>query len=70
MLIMNPRLALITLSVVPILVIVLVIWQKYARVAFIRVRQAIAVVNDNLQESISGVRVTQPCHGRKSFGSV
>jgi ABC-type multidrug transport system fused ATPase/permease subunit len=59
MLIMNPRLALITLSVVPILVIVLVIWQKYARVAFIRVRQAIAVVNDNLQESISGVRVTQ-----------
>ena len=59
MLTMNAGLALITLSVVPVLGIVMVIWQKYARVAFIRVRQAIAVVNDNLQESISGVRVTQ-----------
>jgi len=26
---------------------------------FVRVRQAIAVVNDNLQESLSGVRVVQ-----------
>jgi ABC-type multidrug transport system fused ATPase/permease subunit len=59
MIIMDARLALITLSVVPVLVIVMVIWQKYARVAVIRVRQAIAVVNDNLQESISGVRVVQ-----------
>ncbi len=59
MITMNARLALLTLTVVPVLVIVMVIWQKYARRAFIRVRQAIAVVNDNLQESISGVRVTQ-----------
>jgi ABC-type multidrug transport system fused ATPase/permease subunit len=59
MIIMDARLALITLSVVPILVIVLIVWQKYARVAFIKVRQAIAMVNDNLQESISGVRVVQ-----------
>ncbi len=59
MITMNARLALLTLTVVPALVIVMVIWQKYARRAFIRVRQAIAVVNDNLQESISGVRVTQ-----------
>jgi ABC-type multidrug transport system fused ATPase/permease subunit len=59
MITMNARLALLTLTVVPALLIVLVIWQKYARRTFIRVRQAIAVVNDNLQESISGVRVTQ-----------
>jgi ATP-binding cassette subfamily B protein len=59
MITMNARLALLTLTVVPALVIAMVIWQKYARRAFIRVRQAIAVVNDNLQESISGVRVTQ-----------
>jgi ATP-binding cassette subfamily B protein len=59
MIVMDVRLALITLSVVPLLVIAIIIWQKYARVAFIRVRQAIAVVNDNLQESISGVRVVQ-----------
>ncbi len=56
---MNPRLALITLTVVPALGIILFVWQKYARRAFIRVRQAIAVVNDQLQEGISGVRVTQ-----------
>jgi ABC-type multidrug transport system fused ATPase/permease subunit len=59
MITMNARLALLTLTVVPALVIAMVVWQKYARRAFIRVRQAIAVVNDNLQESISGVRVTQ-----------
>jgi ABC-type multidrug transport system fused ATPase/permease subunit len=59
MIMMNARLALLTLTVVPALVIAMVVWQKYARRAFIRVRQAIAVVNDNLQESISGVRVTQ-----------
>jgi ABC-type multidrug transport system fused ATPase/permease subunit len=56
---MNWRLALITLSVVPVLGIVIFIWQVNARRAFIRVRRAIAVVNDQLQEGISGVRVTQ-----------
>ncbi len=59
MITMNARLALLTLTVAPALVIMIVIWQKYARRTFIKVRQAIAVVNDNLQESISGVRVTQ-----------
>ncbi len=59
MLSMNIRLGLLTLTVVPVLVIILVVWQKYARRAFIKVRQAIAVVNDQLQEGISGVRVTQ-----------
>ena len=59
MMLMDFKLALITLSVVPALAIAIIIWRRYARVAFIRVRQAVAVVNDNLQESISGVRVTQ-----------
>jgi ABC-type multidrug transport system fused ATPase/permease subunit len=59
MLVMNARLALVTLSIVPVLAIVLLTWRKYASVAFVRVRQAIAVVNDNLQETISGVRVVQ-----------
>jgi len=56
---MNPKLALLTLTVVPALGIIIIVWQKYARRAFIRVRRAIAVVNDQLQEGISGVRVTQ-----------
>ncbi|OGO36886.1 MAG: hypothetical protein A2147_11650 [Chloroflexi bacterium RBG_16_57_8] len=59
MIYMNARLALITLSVVPVMAIVILIWQARARRAFIRVRQAIAVVNDQLQEGISGIRVTQ-----------
>ncbi len=59
MIIMNARLALLTLAVVPALCIIVIVWQKYARRVFIRVRRAIAVVNDQLQESISGVRVIQ-----------
>jgi ATP-binding cassette subfamily B protein len=53
------ELALITFAVVPFLVVAMAIWQVRARLAFIRVRQAIAVVNANLQENVSGVRVVQ-----------
>ncbi len=59
MIMMNARLALLTLTVVPILAIIIFIWQRFARRAFIKVRQAISVVNAQLQEGISGVRVTQ-----------
>ena len=53
------RLALLALSMIPVLVVVMIIWQAYARRAFVLARKTIAMVNDNLQESISGVRVTQ-----------
>ncbi len=46
-------------TVVPVLVVVMAFWQAQARRAFIRVRQAIAIVNANLQENVSGVRVIQ-----------
>jgi ABC-type multidrug transport system fused ATPase/permease subunit len=59
MIMMNPPLALITLTVVPVLLLVTFIWQKFARRAFTSVRQAIATVNSQLQEDISGVRVIQ-----------
>jgi len=59
MMTMNLKLALITLTVVPALGIIMFIWQKFAQRAFIKVRQAISVVNDQLQEGISGVKVTQ-----------
>jgi ATP-binding cassette subfamily B protein len=55
----NLELALVTFSVVPILIIITFVWQIYARKAFMRVRQAIAIVNSNLQENVSGVRVIQ-----------
>jgi ATP-binding cassette subfamily B protein len=53
------QLALVTFTVVPVLVVSMAVWQSYSRRAFIRVRQAIAVVNANLQENVSGVRVIQ-----------
>ncbi len=59
MLTINWRLGLLSLSTIPLLVGVVIVWQIYARRAFVAARKAIAVVNDNLQESISGVRVTQ-----------
>jgi ATP-binding cassette subfamily B protein len=59
MITLNWRLALLTLTVVPVLAIGIFIWQKYARQAFIRVRRAIATVNSQLQEDLSGVRVVQ-----------
>ncbi len=53
------RLAFVTFTVVPVLVLTMAVWQNYSRRAFVRVRQAIAVVNANLQENVSGVRVIQ-----------
>jgi len=59
MITMNWKLALVTLTVVPVLGIAVWVWQKYARRAFITVRRAIATVNSQLQEDIAGVRVVQ-----------
>ncbi len=56
---MNYKLALLTMTVIPVLAIVMMIWQNYLKNAFIRVRQAISVVNADLQENISGARVIQ-----------
>ena len=59
MIVINWKLALITLTVTPILAITIIIWQRYARKAFINVRRAIATVNSQLQEDMAGVRVVQ-----------
>ena len=59
MIVMDWSLAAVTLSVVPALIIISIFWQKRARVAFLRVRRAISVVNGTLQENVSGVRVVQ-----------
>jgi len=53
------NLAIITLSVVPLLILFLWLWQKRARLSFITVRRAISLVNSALQENISGIRVIQ-----------
>jgi ATP-binding cassette subfamily B protein len=59
LLVMDVQLTLIMFTVIPVLILVMWVWQSRARTAFVRVRQAIAVVNANLQENVSGVRVIQ-----------
>tara|TARA_Y100000996_G_scaffold414566_1_gene405840 strand:+ start:4936 stop:6747 length:1812 start_codon:yes stop_codon:yes gene_type:complete len=56
---LNYKLALITLTVLPLLVLLMIVWQKYAKKAFIEVRVRIAIVNAAFNENISGVKVVQ-----------
>ena len=58
-LLMNVKLGLISMVVLPMLFIVMAFWQPRTRKAFIRVRGAIAIVNGAFNENISGVRVVQ-----------
>ena len=73
MVLMNAQLALITLSIIPLLFVMMAIWQRFARRAFMRARQAISAVNAGLQENISGVRVVQSMNREganiRSFGA-
>ena len=59
LLILNLKLGLMSMAVIPVLVLIMVVWQPYARKAFMRVRRAIAIVNGALNENITGVRVVQ-----------
>ena len=59
MLVIDWRLALVSMSVVPILAIVMLYWQRFARRSFMRIRRAIAMVNGELDQNISGVRVVE-----------
>ena len=59
MLIIDWQLALICLSIVPPLFFILGFWQKFARHSFMRIRRAIAMVNGEYNQNITGVRVVQ-----------
>ena len=56
---LDPLLALVSLSVIPVLLIFMLWWQRPAARAFIRVRQAISNVNGSINENVSGVRIVQ-----------
>ncbi len=58
-LILSVQLGLISLVTIPVLILVMALWQPFARKAFMRVRRAAAIVNGSLNENISGVRVVQ-----------
>ncbi len=59
MLIIDWRLALVCLSVVPVLFLILGYWQRFARRSFMRIRRAIAMVNGEYNQNITGVRVVE-----------
>jgi ATP-binding cassette, subfamily B, multidrug efflux pump len=59
MFLMDYRLALITFTVLPVMVLVTIFFRKKARENYRRVRQAISWVNSVLAENINGVRVVQ-----------
>ena len=73
MFLLDAQLAAITLLVIPLLVVMMVVWQRFARRAFMRARYAIAAVNAGLQENISGVRAVQSMNREnaniRSFGA-
>jgi ATP-binding cassette subfamily B protein len=59
MLAMNGGLALLSFTVLPIMIIIAAFWQRHAQRSFRLTRAAISVVNATLQENISGIRVIQ-----------
>ena len=66
MLWMDPLLGSLTMVVGPVLVILIVWWQKFARKAFTRARLAIADVTAGLQENIAGAKVIQSLHRERT----
>ena len=59
LLLLDLQLGLITLIVLPLLILTMMIWQPLARKAFIEVRRTISIVNGELNQNITGVRVVQ-----------
>jgi ATP-binding cassette subfamily B protein len=56
---LNPWLALLTFTVLPVMALIAAYWQRYAQRSFRRTRAAISLVNATLQENLSGMRVIQ-----------
>lgn len=59
MLITDWQLGLVSLVIMPILLLILAYWQRFARRTFMRVRRAIAAVNGEYNQNITGIRVVQ-----------
>lgn len=59
MMLVDWNLAIVIMVVVPPLILLALIWQRYSWPRFMRVRRSLAIVNGNLQENISGMRVIQ-----------
>ena len=57
--VMNPGLALIAFSVLPPLVVATVVFRRFSSKAYDDAREKVSAVNADLQENVSGMRITQ-----------
>ena len=53
------QLGLVSLTIMPVMFVILAYWQRFARRSFMRIRRAIAAVNGEYNQNITGVRVVQ-----------
>ncbi len=56
---MNWQLALVTFAMVPLMLILTNYWRKHVRTAYRATRTRLSLINGYLNESLSGIRVTQ-----------
>lgn len=68
MVVIDPGLALVALCALPILTVATVIFRRYSSTAYAEARERISVVNADLQENVSGLRVMQ-AHTRESYSA-
>ena len=66
MLLTDWQLALVSLSIIPPLFFILGYWQRFARHSFMRIRRAIAMVNGEYNQNITGVRVVQSLNRQRA----
>ncbi len=59
LLVTDPQLALVALAVVPVLAVATVVFRRVASAAYAEARERVSVVNADLQENVTGVRVAQ-----------
>ncbi len=59
LLVLDVHLALVTLAIVPALFLIRIVWQPFARRAFLRMRRNSSVVGVYLDQNVSGIRVVQ-----------
>jgi ATP-binding cassette subfamily B protein len=59
LLVLDWRLALMALAVVPLLFLIRIVWQPFARRAFLRIRKQSSITHSYLDQNVSGTRVIQ-----------
>ena len=65
LLIINVKLGLIAMTAVPVLVVLMAVWQPLARRQYLKARRAASIVNGALNENITGVRVVHAMNRQK-----